>query len=218
MLLRLFELILRNRVFRLRNAFTGGFKRRYGFGFRPQFKLTTEQKFLLSLDLTGKTVFDIGAYTGMHTLFFSKAVGDDGRVLAFEPHHINRKELEFNTQLNNVRNVRILPFALGAEKQEVTMSRDSKSPGRARISESGYSVQMYRLDDLDLPSPDFIKIDVEGYEASVLAGMKKIMTVIRPALFIELHNTYQTVKDQLDNYDIKHIDDWHIYCTVNREQ
>ena len=38
-----------------------------------------------------------------------------------------------------------------------------------------------------LPPPDFIKIDVEGFEMEVLKGMESLLKTHRPALLIETH-------------------------------
>ena len=38
-----------------------------------------------------------------------------------------------------------------------------------------------------LPPPDFVKIDVEGFELDVLRGMAAVVASHRPALYIEIH-------------------------------
>ncbi|UCF62445.1 MAG: hypothetical protein JSV37_07030, partial [Anaerolineaceae bacterium] len=77
--------LFRDCTFRIRKGLAKGLYRRFGFGFKLKFKLTDEEKFLLGLDFTGKTVYDIGGYIGIHTLFFARAVGESGTVITFEP-------------------------------------------------------------------------------------------------------------------------------------
>jgi len=46
-------------------------------------------------------------------------------------------------------------------------------------------VRVRRLDDLGLPPPDLIKIDVEGHEAGVLAGAKGTLVRHQPLVIVE---------------------------------
>jgi hypothetical protein len=56
----------------------------------------------------------------------------------------------------------------------------------AQISEGGSTVvEVRRLDDLRLPAPDFIKIDVEGHELEMLKGAERTLRDKRPGLMIE---------------------------------
>ena len=45
-----------------------------------------------------------------------------------------------------------------------------------------------------LLAPDFVKVDVEGFELDVLEGARKTLTMYHPALFIELHGRTMTEK------------------------
>jgi len=48
-------------------------------------------------------------------------------------------------------------------------------------------VQAYRLDDLELPAPDLIKIDCEGAEMQVLQGAAETLRKHRPVVHLEVH-------------------------------
>jgi Methyltransferase FkbM domain len=64
-----------------------------------------------------------------------------------------------------------------------------------------FSVAMTSLDAdisrLNLPAPDFIKIDIEGMELDALQGMSQILKSKRPDLYLELHGT--TIEDKRAN-------------------
>jgi len=48
-------------------------------------------------------------------------------------------------------------------------------------------VQTVRLDDLRLPTPDLIKIDVEGAEMNVLRGARACIQKYTPVVHVEVH-------------------------------
>ena len=60
----------------------------------------------------GFVAVDVGANVGWHTLLMAKCVGDQGRVIAFEPNPSVRERLEFHVSLNRFRQVEVLPYAL----------------------------------------------------------------------------------------------------------
>jgi FkbM family methyltransferase len=51
-------------------------------------------------------------------------------------------------------------------------------------------VPMVRLDDMDLPDPAFIKIDVEGHELAVLEGAQALLARARPVLMMEMEDRH----------------------------
>jgi hypothetical protein len=53
----------------------------------------------------------------------------------------------------------------------------------------------------NLADPQFIKMDVEGAEAGVLLGARKLLERARPVMVIELHHTYQAVVDTFAGLD-----------------
>ncbi len=60
----------------------------------------------------GAVVFDVGANCGASALLFSRAVGTDGRVHAFEPDPVNREMLRRNVELHSLTNVVVHPEAI----------------------------------------------------------------------------------------------------------
>ncbi len=143
-------------------------------------------------------VWDIGANIGFYTALFSDAVGEKGRVVAFEPSPLNHQQLQ--EAMKGRRNISLLPWALGDLDGTVSFQQGEDDLGATSrvVSNSvenepgGESVRVVRGDDLvhrgDVPPPNVVKIDTEGWELHVLRGMKDILK--SPALrllCIEVH-------------------------------
>ena len=134
---------------------------------------------------TGNIVVDIGANIGLHTLNMARIVGNTGQVFAFEPDPSNFKILEKNVKINNYQNIILEQMAVG-DKHERTTLYQSDHPGMHRIfpqtkqAKGQVKVELISLDKYFIDSNladriNFIKIDVEGLEFSVLQGMKNIL-------------------------------------------
>lgn len=125
----------------------------------------------------GETVVDVGAYHGFYTLLAARAVGGEGRVLAFEPVTENYAVLEKNIKVNQLKNVEAHPFAVsnrpGTRLFKLVASSDSSGfwghPRHKTLEER--SVEAVRLDNYlgDL-KVDVLKTDTEGSELEVLKG------------------------------------------------
>jgi FkbM family methyltransferase len=172
--------------------------------------LTPEDEFLMKLhenvELSSKTVFDIGGFEGYFALYFSRLVGEEGHVVTFEPNPRNREMIERHAALNEKSNIQVMPNAIGAAAGSFPLVVDPGQPARGSINigvgdhtkEAGdattIDVQVARLDDLfaehGWSPPALIKLDVEGAEADAIAGMPSILSEHRPALFIEMHGAY----------------------------
>lgn len=205
---RLAKLALRpfatDRVYTVHSGVARGLKRKGGYGFLPDFltRTTREQEFLAGLDLVGRTVYDIGGHEGVFTLFFARAVGPQGRVIAFEPNPRSAARLAENVALNGFTNVELHRLALGSEPTTAMLVVNPQSTGRSRLLdlENNHSEGTDRIavevDSLDrwidakrLPRADFIKIDTEGFEHEVLTGARATLERGRPQLFIEIHGS-----------------------------
>ena len=145
----------------------------------------------------GDTCIDIGANLGYYARTISRLAGPAGRVYAVEPVAPIRKVLSRN--LRRCGNTEILPFALGAAAGPVRMGNDSArengyfGTGRTFVNAGGgrsdveFTAEMRRGSELfaRLPRLDFIKCDIEGYEAVVMEEMRPLLERFRPTVLIE---------------------------------
>lgn len=138
----------------------------------------------------GWTVLDIGANMGAHTLRFSKLVGADGRVFAFEPMEFAFSRLVRNISLNRLGNTSAINIALSERTiaaQPVSYRSSWASTGQRR-AERGV-VDFVKLDDWcaqnGVTQVHVIKLDVDGQEMAVLRGGLATVERWRPVLLIE---------------------------------
>jgi FkbM family methyltransferase len=139
----------------------------------------------------GMTVVDVGANIGAHTIYFSKAAGARGRVLAFEPQRVLHQILCGNIALNACTNVVAVNAGLGARSGAVAVpaidyARGGNFGGVALGERTiGEQVPLHTLDSYRLKSCDLMKVDVEGMEREVLDGARTVLTEHRPILYVE---------------------------------
>jgi len=165
-------------------------------GFEP-----AERAFVSRFLRAGMTVLDIGAHHGLYTLLASKRVGPDGRVFAFEPSPRERKALRWNVRLNRCINVLIEGLALGNEEGEGSLyvvgghetGCNSLRPPALSAATSPVSVRIGSLDQWlsaqQVKMVDFIKLDVEGAELSVLQGAQRLLeSAPRPVVLAEVQD------------------------------
>jgi FkbM family methyltransferase len=149
----------------------------------------------------GMTVLDIGAHHGFYTLFFSKLVGSSGKVIAFEPSPRERRALRLNVGLNRCKNVVIQGLALGESEGESNLyvvnhyetGCNSLQPPAFPAAISIVPVHVISLDQWlaahHPESVDFIKLDVEGGELSVLQGAERLLERRpRPVILAEVQD------------------------------
>lgn len=198
--------VLKNHVYEAKHGLAKGFKVTGDLGFLARPVEEVEDRFYAGLDLHGKTVYDVGSHIGLLALFFSRAVGPTGHVIAFEPNPETFTTLSKNIALNQRSNVRLLNVGLGEKRDRLELIYGEYDGGLGTLDKGRQAkllrderrmvvkrawVAVYPLDELmtaeSLPAPDFVKIDVEEYEFPVLLGMRSTLQRIKPALVVELH-------------------------------
>ena len=133
------------------------------------------------------TVVDVGANAGNHTVYFA-AHSPQAQVYSIEPYPPNYALLMENVRRNRLEaRVTTFPVALGEARGTARMSVEQEGNlGTAGISENGeIPVQLVPFDELGIPKADFLKIDVEGFELSVLKGMRRWLRDASPLIWVE---------------------------------
>jgi len=178
-----------------------------------------EWALLAQLIKPGQTVVEVGANIGTHTISLAKAAGPAGRVVAVEPQRIIHQYLCANIALNTLANVEAHLAGCGAEPGEMTVppvdyfARRGQNFGGLSLATAGPGepVPIVRLDDIMRGRPaQLVKIDVEGMEAQVLLGARRLIETSRPLLYVE--NDRPDKSDALLSliWSMKYRTFWHI--------
>ena len=136
-------------------------------------------------------VYDIGAHVGVYTLLSSILVGDDGRVIAFEPLPDNLAYLHKHIEVNDLSNVHVIEAAISDMIGFSKFAMGSSSTSGRLDATGELTVKTFTLDDVvlrkKLPLPEVIKIDIEGAEARALRGAINVLSKASPVIFLATH-------------------------------
>jgi FkbM family methyltransferase len=149
----------------------------------------------------GDIIIDIGANIGYYVLLESRLVGKKGKIYAIEPVPQNVEILKKNIKLNKYTNIEISQLAMGDKNEEgviyVSGERNKSSMIFLGSSSNDFietaKVKVMTLDEFleNKPYPNFIRMDVEGYEYEIIKGMEKTLGANKPLkLFMEIHPPY----------------------------
>ena len=139
----------------------------------------------------GDIVIDVGANVGMFTVKAAKQVGNSGLVIAIEPAESNLNLLKKNIELNKFKNVITIPKAVGSLEgnSKFYISKHSAThsmvlmPFNQEIVKNEIEVEVDTLDNiaqqLNLKKIDFVKMDAEGAELTILKGAEKSLKIIK---------------------------------------
>ena len=142
----------------------------------------------------GGTLIDIGAHFGIFTISALRKVGPSGKVISFEPSADTRSVLLKTLALNGFDGVPEIRSEAVSNVTGQSSFFSSTIPGDAANSLIGNAqhqrksvIRTIRLDDIQLPRVDAIKIDAEGAELRILDGSRALITKHRPALLLSVH-------------------------------
>lgn len=142
---------------------------------------------------SGGCVVDVGANIGSHTIVYMRAVGNNGQVIAFEPHPSSFECLKRNCRKevsdtgNSVR-MKLINAAVGSSSGRLTLSSPETQLGTASITANhGISVEVLTLDASVLRA-DLIKMDIEGFEMMAIEGATALIERYKPKLVLEVND------------------------------
>jgi FkbM family methyltransferase len=149
---------------------------------------------------------DIGGNIGL-TAILTGALCPEGRAYFFEPDPKNFKHLKRSIEVNGFADFIAFNKAVGETSGYLKMNQmDSSTHVAAFDQKNSIEVPMISLDDWSKSFPldrvDFLKIDVEGYERSVLRGAKETIAKFRPVTLIEFNSLTAVMVGRMLPYDL----------------
>ena len=155
-------------------------------------------------------IFDIGANIGTFTSWLCK-IFPDSKIYCFEPQRLVYQMLCGNIAINNWENCYTYNMGMSDVNDIIPMTEpdyyseqdfgtislndpkiDHRPKNFIEVITLDKFVQKFYINKID-----FIKIDVEGMELSVLTGAEETLKKFRPAIFIEYSNYKQNTLEHI---------------------
>jgi FkbM family methyltransferase len=157
----------------------------------------------------GQTVIDLGGYSGLTAIAFSKAVGATGRVIVVEPDPLNYatcvENLVSHRDTNRLDNITLVSAAVMGTAGALSFSSEG-SMGSSATGIVGncrgnvVQVQGITLSDLavqyNLSNVAFVKMDIEGAELDVVTKSGDFLRHYKPRMVVEPHHIYGVLPDK----------------------
>ena len=142
---------------------------------------------------------DIGAHVGFWLRDMCKQFK---HVYAFEPIEEVRQCLARNVGAENYSTYSV---GLGAKNDVIKVNYNPAETGNTHASKDGnQTITIRKLDDMNLPKIDYIKVDTEGFEIEVLKGGEKMIEKYKPFIHVEVKGKVLVKQglssDDVDNY------------------
>ena len=146
--------------------------------FNPDYNIE-ELDFLRAHTPVGGRFVDVGANVGTYALPLARHVGEQGRVIAIEPHPVTHARLKFNRAASGFDQVTLVAAAAGPADGELLIETDGENLGASHVVTGKATAEAIKvparrllaiLAEAGLPAIDALKIDIEGFEDRVLTG------------------------------------------------
>lgn len=146
-----------------------------------------EELAIISAHYTGGVFLDVGANVGNHAIYAALFLGAP-RVIAIEPNPPAARILNYNLMLNGLTDrITHIPVGFGRESARAEARTIDHNLGATEmvVSADG-AIQIVPGDEVITEDVSFIKIDTEGFELDVIAGLSRTIERCRPVMFIEV--------------------------------
>lgn len=154
--------------------------------------IRTSIQLIHRLDKNNPVVLDVGSNYGFVSLALQTHLPAESSIYAFEPHPDIFKAFSQSIQFNNFNNIFLFNNAVGNETKEIELNLYGQSSNilkkNLKQQSSSIPIGQLKLDEFLKEKnmvPDYIKIDVDGYELEVLKGLSETIKNYKPILVVE---------------------------------
>lgn len=145
-------------------------------------------------------ILDIGANYGFISLAMQSNLTKDAKIVSFEPHPDIASAFQQSVTQNKMSNITIENVAIGSEDCDIQLNLYGQSSNILNTNNELIGTTTIKQINLDnyLKSknlqPNYIKIDVDGYELNVLKGLIDTITAFKPIMVIETNDDYKVLE------------------------
>ncbi|MEL7471048.1 MAG: FkbM family methyltransferase [Pseudomonadota bacterium] len=138
-----------------------------------------------------KRAVDVGANIGNHSVYMGLIAGIED-ITCFEPQRYVYRLLKRNLEANGLDRIKAVNAAVGSRVggADMVLHRNTSFHGTAYRESTEGEVPVTTLDESFPDEVDFIKIDVEGMQMSVLEGAVETLKKSKPTLWMELRRNH----------------------------
>jgi FkbM family methyltransferase len=162
----------------------------------------------------GDVFVDVGSNIGYTAMVGASLVGREGRVVALDAQRECAEATRLHAQLNDLCQLEAVHAAAAAQSGEadVVVTQDALWSRLASVGDHPLAVRRDRVPAIavdDLPERfglariDVVKIDVEGGELDVIAGMRRTLTDHRPVVVCEMHGRNAEFCDAVESFSYR---------------
>lgn len=160
------------------------------------------------------TIVDIGAHYGYFSIFAAKNSGPHASVFSIEPSKNNYYHLQENVTANGIKNIKTFNLAIGSERGTTTLytgnNQNHSLFENYRLLDQNRKSEIVTVNTLELfmsengiENIDFLKIDCEGAEYSIIESAPKHVFEKIKTISMEFHdmkNEKQTAEHLLEKF------------------
>lgn len=148
----------------------------------------------------GDTILDVGAHIGWYAINFARRF-PSSRVYAFEPIEVTFDVLKRNIDRNHIKNITACNYGCSDKEEEKFLYYFKGGSAIASVEnlinhKNAKKVKCVLktidriVQELKIPSVDFIKCDAEGSELFVIQGAAETIKKFKPIIFAELYEEW----------------------------